>query len=431
MKYTRPRGVNDITPAESGRWQRAEALFRGLSARFGYREIRTPIFETTDLFLRAIGEETDIVSKEMYTFEDRSGRSLTLRPEGTAPVVRAFLEDQLQGQDRERLVKLFYLAPIFRYDRPQAGRYRQHHQAGAEAIGSAEPAVDAEIIALAWGFFREMGLTQVTLLLNSVGCPACRPTHLERLQAAVEPHLEEMCEDCQRRFTANPLRLLDCKHEGCRAITAEVPAMVELLCAECGEHFTGVQAALVAMGIPFTLEPRIVRGLDYYTKTAFEFVTTGLGAQDSIGGGGRYDGLIQQCGGPATPAVGVGMGLERVLLAQEAAGAAALSEERSGVFVVALGEAAWAPALRLVQELRESGQVAELDYRKRSMRAQLSFADKESFRWAAILGEDELRDGTIALRNLENGEQESVPAEELPRRLQRAADRAATTGTPP
>jgi histidyl-tRNA synthetase len=413
MRYHRPRGVNDITPAEVGRWQRAEAAYRALCRAYRYEEIRTPLFEQTELFLRAVGEETDIVSKEMYTFEDRGGRSLTLRPEGTAPVVRAFLEDNLQGQDRERLVKLFYIAPIFRYDRPQAGRYRQHHQCGAEALGSQNPAVDAEIISLALGFFQALGINQVKLLLNSVGCPACRPQHLERLKAQVAPRLTEMCEDCQRRYAENPLRLLDCKSPTCREITAGAPSAVELLCPECAEHFLGVQSALQSLEIPFTLEPRIVRGLDYYTKTAFEFTAPGLGAsQDSIGGGGRYDGLVEQCGGPPTPAVGIGIGLERVLIAQQAAlsGSAGIlpAPEREGVLIVALTDASWPPALSLCEHLRSLGTPAELDYRRRSLRAQLRFADAENFRYAAIIGEEEVNQDSVTWRDLETGEMRTV-----------------------
>ncbi len=424
MRYRRPRGTNDITPAEVGRWQRAEEAYRSLCHAYRYEEIRTPVFEQTELFLRAVGAETDIVSKEMYTFEDRGGRSLTLRPEGTAPVVRAFLENNLQGQDRERLVKLYYIAPIFRYDRPQAGRYRQHHQCGAEALGSGHPAVDAEIISLAMAFYWTLGITRVTLLLNSVGCPVCRPRHLSGLKAHVEPRLREMCEDCKRRYTDNPLRLLDCKSPVCREITADAPAAVETLCEECADHFGGVQVALAALEIPFTLEPRIVRGLDYYTRTAFEFVAPGLGAQDSIGGGGRYDGLVEQCGGPPTPAVGVGMGLERVLIAQEAArpvsaGLEACATPREGVLVVALGNEAWPCALALCQALRRAGYPAEVDYRRRSLRAQLRFADGEHYRWAAILGEQEVAEGTVTLRDMVNGEQEALPREMLPCRLAR------------
>ena len=425
MRYRRPRGVNDITPAEVGRWQRAEEIYRGLARAYRYEEIRTPIFEQTELFLRTAGEESDVVSKEMYTFEDRGGRSLTLRPEGTAPVVRAFLEDNLQGQDRERLVKLFYIAPIFRYDRPQAGRYRQHHQCGAEALGSSNPAVDAEIISLAMGFYAALGITGVTLRLNSIGCRGCGPEFRVRLKETVAGRLDEMCEDCQRRYADNPLRLLDCKHAVCREITAPAPSMVEMLCDECGEHFAGVQGALQALEIPYELDPHIVRGLDYYSKTAFEFMAPGL--EPSIGGGGRYDGLVEQCGGPPTPAVGIGMGIERLLIAQEAAllaaGLEAGATARAGVFVVALGEEAWQPGLGLCQELRQTGQPAEVDYRRRSLRAQLRFADAENFRWAAIIGEEEVAEDTVTLRDMVNGEQETLPRAGLKLRLAGEAQR--------
>jgi len=321
MLYRRPRGVNDILPDEVGCWQQAEATFRELCRLYRYEEIRTPMFEETDLFVRAVGEDTDIVSKEMYTFEDRGGRSLTLRAEGTAPVIRAYLENSLQGQDRERLVKLYYIAPVFRYDRPQAGRYRQHHQCGAEAINSAEPEVDAEIIQLSLHFFRKLGIKDVTLLLNSVACPACRPEYVQALKSQIAPQLEQLCRECQRRYETNPLRLLDCKNEQCQQIMENAPVLRDMLCPDCAEHFARLQQTLDVLDVPYTLDPTIVRGLDYYTKTAFEFVAPGLGAQDSIGGGGRYDELIEQCGGPPTPAVGVGIGLERVLLAQEAANA--------------------------------------------------------------------------------------------------------------
>jgi len=321
MLYRRPRGVNDILPDEVGRWQQAEATFRELCRLYRYEEIRTPMFEATDLFVRAVGEDTDIVGKEMYTFEDRSGRSLTLRAEGTAPVIRAYLENKLQGQDHERLVKLYYIAPVFRYDRPQAGRYRQHHQCGAEAINSAAPEVDAEIIQLSMHFFRELGINEVTLLLNSVGCPVCRPAYIKALKNYAAPNLEHLCSDCQRRYETNPLRLLDCKNEQCQQIMENAPVLGDMLCPDCAEHFARLQQTLNVLDVSYTLDPTIVRGLDYYTKTAFEFVAPGLGAKDSIGGGGRYDELIEQCGGPSTPAVGVGIGLERVLIAQEAANA--------------------------------------------------------------------------------------------------------------
>lgn len=418
MLYRRPRGVNDILPDEVSRWQEAEAAFRELCRLYKYAEIRTPMFEQTDLFVRAVGEETDIVAKEMYTFEDRGGRRLTLRAEGTAPVVRAYLENNLQGQDPERLVKLYYIAPIFRYDRPQAGRYRQHHQAGAEAIGSPEPEVDAEIIQLSLAFFARLGLDEVTLLLNSVGCPGCRPDYSTALQAFVQPDLDQMCKDCQRRYETNSLRLLDCKNEKCHEIIQQAPVMLDMLCPDCTQHFGRLQETLGMLGITYELDPHIVRGLDYYTKTAFEFVAPGLGAQDSIGGGGRYDELIEQCGGPPTPAVGVGIGLERTLIAQEAANAEHReSLRREGYYVITLGADAWQTGLGVTADLRAVGEIAEIDYRRRSIKAAMRTANNENYRWTVIIGEDEVQQGTVTLRDLESGEQESIPQSELIARL--------------
>ncbi|MGD9518858.1 MAG: histidine--tRNA ligase [Armatimonadota bacterium] len=408
MRYQRPRGTQDILPDQMPEWLLAENTFRRLCHSFGYGEIRTPIFEDTDLFVRSVGEDTDIVSKEMYTFEDRGGRSLTLRPEGTAPVVRAFIEDNLQGPDRERIVKLCYIAPIFRYDRPQAGRYRQHHQAGVEALGSMAPGLDAEVIHLAMTLYTALGITKVSLLINSVGCPVCRPVYVVKLREFLAGSREELCDDCRRRYETNTLRVLDCKVESCRRLTDGAPKQVDELCDECAEHFAAVQEHLKVLGIGFELQPRIVRGLDYYTKTAFEFVSTGLGSQDAIGGGGRYDGLVEQCGGPPTPAVGLGIGLERVLLARRALGQAASQEPREGVFVVAVGDEAWLPAFALSGELRAAGITADLDYRRRSLRAQMRHADAAGFRWAAILGEEELAKGTVALRDLASGEQQEL-----------------------
>jgi histidyl-tRNA synthetase len=411
MRYQRPRGTQDILPEQTPEWRLAEETFRDVCRRFCYEEIRTPVFEDTDLFIRSVGEETDIVSKEMYTFEDRGGRSLTLRPEGTAPVVRAFLENNLQGQDRERIVKLFYLAPVFRYDRPQAGRYRQHHQAGIEAIGSGAPGVDAEVIHLALTFYRALGIEAVRVLLNSVGCPVCRPRYVEALKAAVGARVEEMCGDCARRYEANPLRLLDCKVEGCRKLMAEAPTQVESLCEGCAAHFVEVRKHLDVLGVAYELDPKIVRGLDYYTKTAFEFVATGLGAQDAIGGGGRYDGLVEQCGGPPTPGVGFGIGIERVLLVRHGLGLHEVGAKREGVYVVALGDEVWGPALRLMAELREKGVRADIDYRRRSLKAQLRQADAGAFRYAAIMGEDELKAGQVTMRDMTTAEQVAVAAD--------------------
>lgn len=413
MRYRRPKGTQDIFPDIAPRWRHVEDTFREICRRFGYGEIRTPIFEDTDLFVRSVGAETDIVAKEMYTFEDKGGRSLTLRAEGTAPTVRAFLEENLQGQDRERLVKLYYIAPIFRQDKPQAGRYRQHHQCGVEALGSPEPAVDAEVIDLALSFYRALGIEGTRLLINSVGCPTCAPGFVEALKLAVADSVGEMCADCRRRYETNPLRLLDCKVEVCREITSGAPTMLDRLCDECAEHFDGLRTHLEALGIAYEIDPRIVRGLDYYTKTAFEFRHDALGAQDAIGGGGRYDGLVEQCGGPAIPGVGLGIGIERVLLVRAALGIENAAPSRSGSFIVTIGDEAWLPGYRLLHDLRVAGLKAEIDYRRRSIRAQMRYADAEGFRNAVILGGDEIARRIATVRDLVTGEQEEVPLDRL------------------
>lgn len=413
MRYQRPKGTQDILPDVAPRWRFVERTFRDVCRRYDYGEIRTPIFEETDLFVRSVGEETDIVSKEMYTFEDKGGRSLTLRAEGTAPSVRAFIEENLQGQDRERLVKLYYIAPIFRQDKPQAGRYRQHHQCGIEALGLPEPAVDAEVIDLALSFYRELGIEGTRLLINSVGCPACAPGYVDALRESVGDRVAEMCGDCRRRYETNPLRLLDCKVDVCRQITADAPMMLELLCDDCETHFAGLREHLDALGIAYEIDPRIVRGLDYYTKTAFEFRHDALGAQDSIGGGGRYDRLVKQCGGPEIPAVGLGTGIERVLMVREALGLVDEEQPREGSFIVAIGDEAWLPAWKLLHELRAAGVKAEIDYRRRSMRAQMRYADAQGYLNAILLGGDEIAKGIATVRDMVSGEQEEVPLDGL------------------
>ncbi|NPV47678.1 MAG: histidine--tRNA ligase [Armatimonadetes bacterium] len=415
MTYKRPVGTQDIVPGVVEEWQYVESIFRAMADDYGYGEIRTPIFEDTDLFLRSVGQETDIVRKEMYTFEDRGGRSLTLRAEGTAPAVRAYLENNLWNQDRERVVKLYYVAPIFRYDRPQAGRYRQHHQLGLEVLGSPRPEVDAEIITFAWNFFQRLGLQGVQVLLNSVGCPLCTPAYVQKLTAVMQESLGDLCADCQTRIQTNPLRVLDCKL--CQDYVARAPRLADELCGECDDHLVAVQATLNLLAVPCTLDHTIVRGLDYYTKTAFEFRVEGIGAQASIGGGGRYDGLVEQCGGKPTPGVGIGIGLERVLLARRHAGIEFGADQRDGTFVVALGDGAWNEALKLCYELRAAGIRSDVDYRRRSLKAQLRLADSERYVSAAILGDDEIARGVVSLKNMVDGEQTEVSRSELIVRL--------------
>ncbi len=418
MKYQRPLGTNDVTPEQAGQWHEVEAAFADICRRHNFGELRTPIFEDTDLFIRAVGDGTDIVSKEMYTFEDRGGRSITLRAEGTAPAVRAYLENHLMEQDLERVVKLYYIAPIFRYDRPQAGRYRQHTQFGLEIIGSPDPAADAEIIAIATGFYQAVGITTAKLRLNSVGCPLCAPGYVETVRGFASDRLTEMCEDCHRRHELNPLRMIDCKNEACSRIMADAPVMIDMLCGECSTHFEAVQGYLRLQGIDYELDPYIVRGLDYYTRTAFEFVAEGIGAQSSIGGGGRYDGLVEQMGGKPTPGVGIGIGAERALLVRERLGVNAAEPPRAGCLVITMGEAAWNEGLLLAARIREQGIRADVDLRRRSMKAQLRHADRERFASAVIIGDDELARGTVTLRDMETGGQCEVALDELASRLQ-------------
>ena len=406
MLINGPRGTKDILPDTVAQWTHVEQVIRELCARYGYREIRTPIFEHTELFLRGIGETTDVVEKEMYTFTDRGDRSLTLRPENTASVVRAYLQNKLYVGDA--LAKLFYIGSMFRYDRPQAGRYREFHQFGVEALGEENPAVDAEIVLLAVEFLRALGLQELKLHLNSVGCPKCRPVYREKLQEFFRPHLGELCGDCQSRFERNPLRLLDCKHEHCHALSEGAPRITDCLCDECRTHFAEVQSYLAAAGVSFELDANLVRGLDYYTKTAFEVKYTPLGAQSAVAGGGRYDGLVEEVGGPPTPGIGFAVGLERVLLALEKQGLLHEAPESVDVFVVALGEAAKLPAFKILQDLRAAKLTAGMDFAGRSMKAQMKQANKKNARFVAILGEDEVKEASALLKDMNTSEQKKV-----------------------
>lgn len=406
MLINGPRGTKDILPDTVAQWTHVEKVIRELCARYGYHEIRTPIFEHTELFLRGIGETTDVVEKEMYTFTDRGERSLTLRPENTASVVRSYLQNKLYAADA--LVKLFYIGSMFRYDRPQAGRYREFHQFGVEALGEENPAVDAEIIVLAVEFLRALGLQELKLHLNSVGCPKCRPVYREKLQEFFRPHLKELCTDCRSRFERNPLRLLDCKNEHCHALAEDAPRITDCLCDECRTHFAEVQSYLTAAGVPFELDANLVRGLDYYTKTAFEVKYTPLGAQSAVAGGGRYDGLVEEVGGPPTPGIGFAVGLERVLLALEKQELLPEEPEAVDVFVVALGEAAQIPAFKLLHELRAAKLSAAMDFAGRSMKAQMKQANKKNARFVAILGEDEVKEASALLKDMKTSEQKKL-----------------------
>ncbi len=404
-----PRGMRDILPGEVERWHALEAAIHDLAARFGFREIRTPVVEHTEVFLRTVGEATDMVEKEMYTFSDRGGRSLSLRPEGTAGVMRAYLEHGLRQQPQP--VKLYYIETMFRYDRPQKGRYRQHTQFGAEIIGSAAPEADAEVIALPVRLMQSLGLGSVSVHLNSVGDSACRPRYLDALRDYLRPRAPELCDDCRRRLEHNPLRVLDCKGERCRRIVAKAPASTDYLCSACADHLAGVREQFDLLGVPYSIDPHIVRGLDYYTRTAVEVHSGRLGAQSAMFGGGRYDGLAEQLGGPPTPGVGFGFGMDRLLLAVEDEGGLPPAERTPQAMVVAIGEAAGQEATRLTDSLRRAGVRTERDLLARDARAQLRHAHRIGAGYALILGESEMAAGTVTVRDMATGEQQAVPAD--------------------
>lgn len=417
MLTVAPRGTSDILPQSSGRWQFLEDRIRNICQNYNFKEIRTPIFEHTELFLRGIGNTTDIVSKEMYTFEDRGGRSITLRPENTASVVRAYLQNKLYAENY--LQKLFYIGPMFRYDRPQAGRFRQFHQFGVEAIGSSDPLIDAEVIILAVQFLSSLGLTDLNVLINSVGCPQCRPLYKEKLQAFFKEKLTNLCHDCQSRYEQNPLRILDCKVPECKALSEGVPVLTECLCDECSSHFAAVQEYLSAVGIGYTVDTNLVRGLDYYTKTAFEVQYRPLGAQSAVCGGGRYDGLIAECGGAPTAAIGFAMGIERVLLALEQQSLLQNVNASTPIYIVAAGNEAKKAALLLAKNLRDNSLMCELDFADRSMKAQLKAANKLKSQHVIIIAEQEVQENCYSYKNMLTGEQISIKMQDFAVLLQK------------
>jgi histidyl-tRNA synthetase len=397
------RGVRDILPSETGRWQRVEAAGRTTFESYGYREIRLPLFERTELFARGIGDETDIVKKEMYTFEDRGGDTLTLRPEATAGLVRAYIEHGFQVEPKP--VRLYTIGPMFRYERPQAGRYRQFHQANVEALGEPSPAVDAEVVCMLMDFFRALGLEdRVALHVNSIGDAGDRAAYVARLVEYLTPHAEELCGECQARLRRNPLRVLDCKVPECQPVIEKAPSILDSLSVESGRHFEQVRGYLDAMGQAYTVTPRLVRGLDYYVRTTFEVKTTQLGAQDAVAGGGRYDGLIERLGGPADPGIGFAIGLERVvLLLGDEAG------PRPLVLLIPLGEAALQRLMPIAREARRGGVIAELGYGARKLPRELERANKLGVAYAVIAGDNELATGEAVLREMKTGEQRRIP----------------------
>lgn len=417
MAITRPRGTGDILPGDIYKWHYVEDAFRKICREYKYEEIRTPIFEHTELFERGVGDTTDIVEKEMYTFLDRGGRSITLRPENTAAAARAYMESSLIAGPQP--VKLYYIGPMFRYDRPQAGRFRQFHQFGVEVFGANDPGIDAEVIAMTMNFYGRLGLKELELRINSVGCPKCRSVLREKLLEFFRPSLDQLCDNCKGRYQRNPLRILDCKSARCGELAAGAPTTLNCLCGSCAEHFEAVKKYLELLNIPYIVDSSMVRGLDYYTNTAFEIMAPDIGAQSSIGGGGRYNGLVEACGGPSTPGIGYALGIERIILTMERQGIAFPPPFTLDVFVAAAGSQAEEEALRLLFELRKNGISAEKDYMKRSLKAQMKYAGKLNPRYTVLLGGDELGRGVAGLKDMSSGIQEEVPLNSLVERIKR------------
>jgi histidyl-tRNA synthetase len=401
-----PRGVRDILPDESWKWEHVLDVTARTAKDFGYREIHLPVFEHTELFSRGVGETTDVVEKEMYTFEDRAGRSLTLRPELSASMVRSYLENRMDKLHQP--VKLWSAGPMFRYERPQKGRYRQFWQIDFEAMGSQDPYVDVETIALSLEIFKRLGLSRLEVVVNSVGCPVCRPVHREALQDFLRPRLNDLCETCQTRFDRNPLRILDCKNPACREITDGAPDTISCLCDECSSHFSEVRKGLDTIGAAVSIDKRLVRGLDYYTKTAYEVLSGDLGAQNAVCGGGRYDNLAESIGGPHTPGVGFAAGVERIVLTMEQQGCSFGRQPLLDAFVVCSEEGIRDEAVKLLYELRSAGIAADIDYSGRSFKAQFKFAGGSGASFACVMGPEEVSSGSVTVKDLESGEQRRV-----------------------
>lgn len=406
-----PRGTKDVLPSESYQWQWLEAQIAAVCNAFGYREIRTPVFEHTELFERGVGDTTDVVQKEMYTFDDKGGRSITLRPEGTASVGRAYLEHNLNAGILP--CKLFYEISCYRYEKPQAGRLREFHQFGAEVYGSAAPSIDADVIALAMMLLKRVGLSELTLNINSIGCPKCRKAYLEQLRAYLSEHQDALCGTCKTRLEKNPMRALDCKVASCGEIVHHAPMMTDFLCEECREHFEKVQQYLTEMGISYQIDKSIVRGLDYYTKTVFEIKSNGIGAQSTVCGGGRYDGLIESLGGAPTPGVGFGMGMERLLIILEEMGKLPPEPKPMDLYVISMGERADAFASKLCQKLREKGISCERDHMGKSIKAQMKTANRMQVREVVVIGDTELDAGKAKIKTMETGEEREISLSEL------------------
>ena len=402
-----PKGTKDVLPSESYKWQFIENAAREVAKDFNIREIRTPVFEHTELFLRGVGETTDVVTKEMYTFEDKGGRSITLKPEGTAGAARMFIENGLANAPLP--LKAYYITPCYRYERPQAGRLREFHQFGIEVFGTSAPEADAEVIFAASSFLKKLGIRDTRLEINSIGCKSCRAEYNRALKDYFRPHLGEMCATCNERFDKNPLRMIDCKEERCKKITAKAPKILDYLCPECRAHFERVKTLLDGLGVEYAVNPDIVRGLDYYTRTVFEFVSTSIGAQGTVCGGGRYDGLISELGGGNVPAIGFAAGLERLVLLMENTGVPFPEAPVPEVYIAGMDDASRAKAFSLVNGLRTQGISAEGDLMARSVKAQLKYADKLGAKYVVVIGGTELETGVCNVKKMSDGSVTCVP----------------------
>lgn len=399
-----PKGTVDLVPGKSEKWRLMESVFSSEAELNGFMEVRTPVFEHTELFLRGVGDTTDVVEKQMYTFEDKGGRSITLRPEGTAGVVRAMLENGLYNAGYP--VKLYYTDTCYRYEKPQAGRLRELHQFGVEMFGAAEPVADAQLIAMALSAFQRLGLEDVGLQLNSIGCPTCRAEYRKALKEYFTAYRDQLCDTCLSRLDRNPMRILDCKSPECQAIAGNAPKITDYLCDDCREHFSRVRAYLDELGILYEVDPGLVRGLDYYTRTVFEFPSKSLGF--ALGGGGRYDGLVEELGGKATPALGFGLGLDRIMMALEAQDAEFPEPERCEVYIASMGEAALIRAMKLADRLHRCGIPADCDLCGRGLKAQMKYADKIGAKFTMVIGDNELADGKAELKNMKDGGKVSI-----------------------
>ena len=406
-----PKGTKDIFGAYMDEWQRVEGVIRSLCEDFGIGELRTPIFEHTELFLRGVGETTDIVQKEMYTFKDKGDRSITLRPEGTAGAARSFIEHGLYNNPQP--TRLFYIGPMFRYENTQKGRQRQFHQFGVEMYGSYSPALDAEVISVAAQLLKRLGINDVALRINSLGCPECRQKYNTALREYIGSNIDKLCDDCRERFEKNPLRVLDCKEEKCQRIIADAPVVLDYLDEECTEHFETVKAILDEMGIKYEVDDKIVRGLDYYTRTVFEFVSNGIGAQGTVCGGGRYDNLVAECGGQPTGAAGFAVGIERLLLVLESLNGAFEKKAEKDIYIGAIGKAGLIKGQGIAYRMRQAGIKAECDSVGRSVKAQMKYANKIGAKYSVIIGDSELENNSVELKEMETGEKETVVLSEL------------------